>query len=111
MILHCWVRPRRPTGYVAECLELGIYLVEPDQNRAQEALRDAIDTYEGAVRHFRQEKKPVRLVRVLGYWWKRPAWHLAFALRSVPRVHHQGHDGKPVEEPLWTSTLQVPAWV
>lgn len=37
--LHCWVRPRSSGGYVAECLELGMYFVEDTPQQAQANLR------------------------------------------------------------------------
>ena len=83
MVLHCWVRPRRSGGYIAECLELGMYFVEADPGRGVEALREAIDSYGDAVKHFSAQHQPVRPSRVAGYWWKRPLWHAACSLGSV----------------------------
>lgn len=85
MLLHCWVRPRPSGGFIAECLEFGLYLVEPDPQSAERSLRGSIEDYAAAFRHFTREKKPVRPARALGYWWKRPFWHIAYTLHSARR--------------------------
>lgn len=99
--LHCLIRPRRAGGYIAECLEAGLYYAqdwcaarrialgrhfeEDAMDRAVQFLRYAMDIHRRAAGHFRACGLPTYLGRSSGYWWKRVVWHLARMTRAGRR--------------------------
>jgi len=86
MRVHCLIRPRRGGGYVAECLELGMYYVEGYPGLAMKTLEEALKSYEEAVKYFTGQDLPVHSVRSAGYWWKRPAWSVFRILNRIGSI-------------------------
>jgi len=79
--LHCLIRPRLGGGYVAECLEWGMYNVENLIDLAARGLDEAARAHEVAMEFFAGQGLPVHSVRTSGYWWKRAAWSI---VRTLP---------------------------
>jgi len=104
--LHCLVRPRRGGGYIAECLELGMYYVEDCPGLAMKTLEDAIRAYEKAVLHFAERNEPIHPVRSAGYWWKRPIWSVLYFLARVQRTIVARRTIQAV-----SCDIRLPAWI
>jgi len=80
-ILRCRIAHRREGDYAAECLELGIVVIEDSPGEAKAMLEDGMETYLEAARHFAAEGKPVKPRRPPHYGLKRLWWECLHTLK------------------------------